>query len=183
MKHVRLPWLGAFALVACTGCGGTTLAGSTNAPTMISFENGSGRFAGYFQVAPASATPILITAVGTQSNFSIVQAGATYTWTIAYVAAATTFANVVPNPANGLTGPLSCPAQPANAGTFPATAALLIDAPASGTSAGGYVTYPAGTPASTVGVLPTGATAPYCLLVTATANNGQIGTTEVLVSN
>lgn len=183
MKHVPLAWLGAFALATCAGCGGTTLAGNSNAPSMISFQNGSGRLVGYFQVAPASATPILITAVGTQSNFAIVQAGASYTWSIAYVAAATTFANAVPNPANGLTGPLSCPAQPANAATFPAANALLIDAPASGTSAGGYVTYPAGTPASTIGVLPTGATAPYCLLVTATANNGQIGTTEVLVSN
>ena len=183
MKHVPLAWFGAFALAICAGCGGTTLAGSSNTPSMISFENGSGRFVGYFQVAPASTTPILITAVGTQSNFAIVQAGATYTWTIAYVAAATSFANAAPNPANGLTGSLSCPAQPADAGTFPATAALLIDTPASGSSPGGYVTYPAGTPASTVGVLPTGASAPYCLLVTATANNGQIGTTEVLVSN
>lgn len=183
MMHARLPWLGAFALALCAGCGGTTIAGSSNAPSMISFENGSGRFVGYFQVAPAGTTPILITAVGTDSNFAIVQAGATYTWTIAYVAAATTFRNAVPNPANGLTGSLSCPAQPANAGSFPAMAALLIDAPASATSAGGYVAYPAGTPATTVGVVPTGATAPYCLLVTATANNGRIGTTEVLVSN
>ncbi|MGH7662603.1 MAG: hypothetical protein ACRENA_17005 [Vulcanimicrobiaceae bacterium] len=179
---VRRPWLGVFALVLCAGCGGGTVAGNSNTPSMVSFENGSGRFVGYFQLAPASATPILITAVGTQSNYAIVQADASYTWSIAYVGAATTFPNAVPNPANGLTGPLSCPAQPANAGAFPAAAALVVESPASATSAGGYITY-GGTPASTVGVLPTGATAPYCLLVTAIAGNGQIGTTEVLVSN
>jgi hypothetical protein len=178
MARARV-WLGAFVLGACAGCSGGTVAGSSNAPSMISFENGSGRFVGYFQLAPASTTPILITAVGTQSNFAIVQADASYTWTLAYVASATTFQNAVPNPANGSTGPLHCPAQPANAGAFPAAAALVLQTP----PAGVYATYPAGTPASTVGVLPTGATAPYCLLVTATASNGQIGTTEVLVSN
>ena len=79
MARARSPRFAVLALALCAGCGGGTVAGSSNAPSMISFENGSGRFDGYFQLAPGSTTPILITAVGTQSNFAIVQADASYT--------------------------------------------------------------------------------------------------------
>lgn len=183
--------LSAAALSACNGLGGSALGNSGSSPNQILFTDGSG-YQSFFKVAPGATTPLVITAVGTKT-FDIIQSGTTFTWTVAYGTTANTYELV--NATTGITTYPSCPAVAATANA--ASGALVVQTVASGTSAGGNVAY-AGMISNSIGVLPSGLAAPaatapvgsgtaaapvYCLVLTATANNGLAAPVTVLVSN
>ena len=186
--------LSAAALVACnTGYGGTAFGSGNNDPTQISFTNGTTNST-FFKVAPGAQSALQITAIGTKGGPDIVQPGASYTWTVRYGNAGDTYQLV--NTTTGITTNPACPAVSPTAN--PPLGALFLQGTASGTSSGSPPPYTINTVASTIGVLPSGlatpaataptgsgtATAPvYCLVLTATANNGVSGRVTVLVSN
>ena len=189
-----LTLLVATALSGCNnGYGGTAIGSGGSAPDTVLFTTGSG-YQSFFKVAPSGTTPLVITAVGTKSHFDIVQPGTTFTWSVVYG----TPANMVQivNATTGITSTVPCAAVAPTAN--PPGGALFVQTVASGTSPGGNVAYapPAttnsiavlpsalGTPAVTAPVGSGTAAAPvYCLVLTATADNGVSANATVLVSN
>ncbi|MGH7717119.1 MAG: hypothetical protein ACREML_14135 [Vulcanimicrobiaceae bacterium] len=172
-----LAWTAFATLSACTnGYGGSSLGNDSNQPDHIVFKNGSGANVSFFEVAPDAITPLAVTALGTRGGADVLQSQAAFTWSVRYGTASDAYQLV-----NNTTGLISFPACP--------TVAARANAPASVLT---------GTTGSTTGVLPSALAAPaasapvgsgtaaapvYCLVLTATANNGRSAPVTVLVSN